>query len=442
MRCLGRITGLGFVFLFIVIFPCSMWTFNTQRIALNSDTYKSLFTDEGFYKDLIPDVLPAFADEIDGDELPPGELLLTPVIDSLDERDWEDIAVALVPAPWLKDEVESNMDAFFGWLERDRDDLVLVFHTQTLRDRLMGPPGDEAIQHIMAALPACDPEEDRQFEEFSRGGDVEFPGCRPQPTELQRDLFGMLMRAKNRIADNLPEEIDVVEEVEIKSAEHSETGERLFTRGDLDQFRSTVLLWRRLLILAFTVPLAMLSMVVITAVRSSKLFFRWVGWPVLLGSLFTLAPLVLLPFILPDLRVESADRVEEGFATGGELLANIIGNGMLRLIIGEFTLPVLQEGAVLIVIGFVFLVLSVLLPDPDAPLEEAPSTVSGVPVYQTPSGQVILAQQVVQPDAPTQFDDVGPSERTPPPAHTPSPERVPPPDHTPSESDWLQGDER
>lgn len=103
MRCLGRLIGLGLVFVFICVFPCSLWTFNTQRIMLSGDTYKNAFKDKDFYQDLLPAVLPALLEDLENqDNVSEDTVTLLQVINHLDQRDWEQIAPQLVPIEWVE----------------------------------------------------------------------------------------------------------------------------------------------------------------------------------------------------------------------------------------------------------------------------------------------------------------------------------------------------
>jgi hypothetical protein len=128
------------------------------------------------------------------------------------------------------------------------------------------------------------------------------------------------------------------------------------------------------------------------------------GWPVIIASLFTLVPLLFLPLMTSDLTTQSQSNVEEGFATGGALVAEILFNGMMRLVVGEFTRPILLQSAILIGIGFFSLVISVLLPDPDAPPEFELVSYPMTPT-PTPTG-------FVSPETATRLDNT-------PPDHTP-----------------------
>ncbi|MBN1203262.1 MAG: hypothetical protein JXJ20_15550 [Anaerolineae bacterium] len=394
-----------------------MWTFSTHQIAFSVKLYKELFTNESFYEELIPLVLPSLVKEFDEPELEPGELALGEVVDNLDHRDWEQIAPGLVPADWVKQEVERNLDDFFSWMEGDRDALVIVFHTEPLRRQLYSPAASHAIDRIIEALPVCSPDEEAEFELFAQGLEGhEYTYCQPTRPDLIMLLRNKLIAAKNELADDVPGEIDIVEEFEAGAREEAEReGKEIpdgtFSRVWFNEMRAGIRLWKRLVVLVFLIPASLLSLIVIFAVRSSKSFFRWMGCPLILGSLLTLTPLLFLPFMLPDIQLEWRTDIEQELETGGSLVGEIISEGMLRLAVGEFTRPILAESAIVIGIGFFFLVLSVLLSDPDAPPDEAYPAGYTQQVYQTPSGSAM--QELA-----TRVDDTPPLDRTPPPENS------------------------
>ena len=380
MRCLGKLLGLGLVITFVMVWPLSIWTYNTQRIVLDVDTYKNLFDDKDFYAELVPGVLPALLEGQDQPAPPPGEVALLDVINNLDDHTWANIAPELVPVEWVEYEVETNLDTFLTWLEGDRDDLVLVFHTDPLRRRLADSPGELTINRIIEAMPPCDPTQEREFEAFTGSEpNAAFPYCRPNQPDLRDDLHRILDDARRNAVGDLQTDLDVIHEMEVASQEHTQDQEKVFTRPELDRFRSGVRLWRNLLALYLLVPAALLSLVVIIAIRSSKTFFRWMGWSLMISSLFALVPFVFLPLIVSDLHVEA--ELREGFATGGDLIAEVVGQRLIRLLIGAFTWPILIQSALLIGIGFAGVVLSVLLNDPDAPPEVI---AAAVPAVQDP----------------------------------------------------------
>jgi hypothetical protein len=374
MRCLGRLIAVILAIIYITVLPCAMWSYNIQRIALNGDTYKNLFTDEGFYQDLIPAVIPAIIDGIDTQQSP-GEMSLSDAINGIPYRDWERISreLDLVPPAWVKAEVEHNLDNTFGWLEGNRDDLVLIFNTQIVKDRLE-QSGDLAVQRIVEQLPPCSEAENAQLYWYMTSQyHATFPYCQPQNPDLRADMTLRLVASKDRILAELPEQLDLLEHLDSTpgpdsddvSGAQSPTGG--YTRAELNDFRAFIRLWQRVIITIFLIPTSLLSMIVIVTVRSGKSFFRWMGCPIMLGSIVTLFPLIFLPLLVSSTSGQSEQDVAQGFAAGGQLVAEILVNGMARLVIAEFTMPVLIQSAILLMVGFIFMVLSVLLNEPADP---------------------------------------------------------------------------
>lgn len=411
MRCLGRLIGLMMAFFFVCMLPCSLWTFNTQRIALDGNTYKRIFTNKDFYDELEPRVLPALLKGLKENNTTTNGVSFLDAINHLNQRDWVRIAPTLIPPGWVAQTVQSNLDSFLAWVDGNQD-LVLVFQTDQLSAWLAGPPGENAVQQMAQALPVCTPEQEQQFEQFvNKTTGVEFPYCRPNRSDLAQNLTGLLDTARLDAAKQIPQQLNVVDEMRkalsqaTQNPADKKAAEKAYSDAELNRFRSGVRLYKRLLPLTLMIPAALLSLVVIFAIRSSKLFFRWVGWALIIGSLFTLLPLFLLPFMAHDLSFSS--ELEEGFATGGALISEVVGSRMIRLLVGAFTWPILEQSAILIGIGFFFTVLSVLVRDPDAPIE-AVSVPYQVPSYQTPAGMVMT-------ETPTRLDTTPPARQTPPP---------------------------
>ena len=370
MRCLGRLIGLILVALFIIILPLAMWTFNVQRIMLDGATYKRVFASENFYTDLVPRTLPALLKAFETGSPPPGQVTFLSLIEHTPSAQWETIAADLVPVNWVEAEVQDNLDAVLNWLDGDVDELHIPFYMEPLRRRLDSLAGESALVRMGEALPACSPDEELLFEQFVAGeAGATFPYCRPSGAENIAALGRIMNTARLEAIDLLPPQLDVIREMH--AMEQDTTGTQntgdVFSDEQLGRFRSSVRLWRGLLPLALMVPLAVLSLIVIAVVRSKKSFFGWIGSALLLGSLVTLLPLFLLPFAVSEAGYETS--LEQGFATGGALIAEVVGARMIRLMISAFTWPVLIESAILVGTGFIFLVLSVLLNDPDAPAD-------------------------------------------------------------------------
>ncbi len=417
MRRAGRVIGIVLALFFVLSVPFSLWTFNTQRYLLDINTYKTLFVNEDFYDKLLPRVLPALLTDLEPAADDPHAVSFLEAINHLSTRDWREIAPMLVPPAWVKSEVESNMDAFLAWLEDDVP-LEIVFHTDALRHQMESPSGEDAVIRMTAALPACTADEQAAFERYLDGDpQVEFPYCRPRSDVLTRELFLALNAARLAAASSIPRQLDVIAGMRAAAQAMAQAeGEPLeddpFSPRELNEFRASVRLWRKLLPLALLIPLALLSLVVIALIRSAKAFFQWTGWMFIIGGLLALAPLFLLPFIVPTLGYEQ--RLESGFATGGALIAEVVGQRMAELLIGAFTWPILFQASLLVGVGFFFLVLSVFLrpPEPEIavpwPPQAAPSGSTARPV-RTPAGYYVYPPPqdgVTPPPVPQEKDDI------------------------------------
>jgi hypothetical protein len=405
MHLLRRLIGLGIGAIFVLGFPVGTWTYHLQEAVFDTSIYKEMFVDQGFYADLVPAVLPALLEGLEDQNPEPGQLTLLQIIENTPTNDWEDIAPTLVPIDWVEYEVETNLDAFARWIDGEADDLDLVFHTETVRRRLLSSSGEEALRQVVATWPACSPDDLDTFDQFAGGNPaVAFPFCCPGTPEANARLEVMVQDAVLRAADTLPNALDVVGEMEQHSREHVKPGDEPFTRTGLARFRAGMRLWDKLFVLNLLLPVALLSLVVIAVIRSFKSFFRWIGWLLILGSVATLLPLLSLPFIINDITFEH--EIEGGFAAGGALLAEIVGARTFHMLLDAFTWPVLIQCAVLMTIGFVFAVISVILNDLDAPPEltyaaSLASTGSAMQAESSPAAEASTRLDNTPPDAST-----------------------------------------
>lgn len=422
MRVLRRLIGLVLVLSFFIVLPTAMWLFNVQRIVLDTSTYDNLFKGENFYEQLAPRVLPALIEGYDDGAVQPGELELRDVITALPDDEWEELVrrTGLVPVEWVEAEVSRNNDAFFGWLDGDTDELELVFHTDRIRQNLRGGPGDAMVRSIAERLPPCSAAESQQVRRFLDGAaDADFPYCMPDTTALQTRVEAAIAAARAEAVAEIPREMDVLAEMEAAEAgSRPGPNDDPFTRSDLNQFRASVRLGKGLAPLNLLVPAALLSLIVIVAVRSSKSFFRWIGWSLLIGGLVALLPLFFLPLL--DHALSAETELEAGFASAGEFIGEIVGQRLVRLLIGAFTWPVLLQASAVVVVGFVCVVVSVLLNDPDDPLMQtaplAASPATRLTGTATRSQAATGTRPVPDSEGPTHLDENTPSApRTPPP---------------------------
>lgn len=393
--------------LFVMIIPVSLWILNFTQVGLKTETYLEPFQTEGFYENLVPLILPAMAESAHDnptdptdDIMLPGELRFGDVVNNLNQDDWNQIAKDIVPAGYVKDEIESNWSAILEYAKGDKPFLDVAFNTGVIRDNLLGVPGDRMVNRIFNTWPDCTPTQETDLQAFIDKKTDAFPYCKPTDTVLQNNTFALLTASKNALAEELPETYILREEM----AKNDNISIEKVDQNLYEAIQRPIALELALAPLTILLPCALLALIVILAVSSSKSFFGWMGWPVALAGITTLLPLGILPLMLPALTT-GGNNVE---AVRGEALTSVA-----RALIVSFTQPILVQGAFMVAAGFISLFIAVLMPDPDE--EDMPVFYSGgsTPVYPQP----------------TQTPPPSSAVRTPPPARTPPPvqPQLPPP---------------
>ena len=360
--CLGSIVGLTLAATFVMVIPMSVWLVNLSSTAFDADTYIEAFGERDVYEKLIPHVLPALAQESEDEEF--GQLEFGSLVDNLEQEDWDAIAQEVVPAPFIQEQAERNLNVYDEYVNGERARLEIVFDTGILRANLLGQPGDRMINRIFSSWEDCDAEDEAQIQAFLDNDSLDFPYCKPDDTNLQREVFTLLNQSKDELAEEIPEQWDLRREIS--------TDEDL-TLAEVDQqlyetIQQPSALMSELTALWFLIPMAFLAMVVIFAVNSARSFFRWVGVPLTCGGITALLPLGMVPFILSNSGDNRADTNSIEFETV---------RGVLLSLVNDFTTPVLVQGAILVTVGFLFVFISMLLPAPQKPVIVSHDPISG-----------------------------------------------------------------
>jgi hypothetical protein len=396
VKLLGRFMAILMALLFVVTLPCAIWTLATGQLLTNGETYKNALITNNAYVELIPSILPAMVEASDDPEIQaeieadPDALTFLNIIGNMEKEDWEIIANELVPPDWLRQQIEGNLDAFFGWLNNERPVPDLHFDTGSLRDRLSGAEGQRAVNLILTSWPECSEEQIDTLLNFEEQSSETFPFCQP-PGDMLAFTSQALSDTLRNEARSLPDAVP--------NPNWLQNDE---TRRQLNQIKHGVRIIQAILIEFLLIPLAFLSLVIFFTVRSLKAFGRWSGIMLLITGVFTALPIPFLvsPFLLPATAATlmGDPSINMEFGPGSQRAAEyslLIVQDIIRSITGELTLPVLVMAAGLIVLGFIGLVISAIARDPEEVMNEHLMTTSGTPLPTgafTPTGQVTSTQ--------------------------------------------------
>ncbi len=370
-------------------------------MLLSADTYKNAFLRQDAYAVFIPALFPALASQLPAlnDNTSEAALGFLDVVETLDERAWADIAVEATPPEWLRRELERNLDSFFAWLNGETPTLELAIDTAFLREQLSGESGQRMIDRIIRSWPPCTEEQIDVLRQIdTQAANSAIPHCHP-PDEYLATSTAVLSAQLQSIAQQIPDVIPDPEQINSPQA-----------RLRLEELKRTVRLARALVIELWLLPVALLALIVFFAVRSLKSFGRWTGWTLIAGGILTLLPIPLLlsPLLMSPFASSLAMSMDTGEIAltiegepvpgpaGGEIYLTLIAEGMLRSVIGELTLPVLIQSAVVIGLGFAALVVSALARSPEeAQADELHTlaTASITPTQVGPSTPPVAAGQ-------------------------------------------------
>jgi hypothetical protein len=363
MKYLGRFLAVLAALLFVATLPCATWAFSTGQMLLNAESYKNALSRQNAYSDLIPALLPAIAEAEEQHNVNADTLTFLNVVGNLDAEDWQRIAAELIPADWLQVQVETNIDAFFNWLN-DREALPNIrFDTASLRERLSGLPGQRAVNLIMESWPPCTQEQLDVLLNFSNTPEAAFPFCQP-PGEYFALTSEALSNTLREQAQQLP---DVYPPPDWLNNNR--------TRLQLNQFKLGVRWMQTFVAELWVLAAALLSLVVFFTVRSLKSLGRWSGVSLIASGIAAVIPIPLLisPFLLPPALTSAFSNGESGSPGAGvgralgdaNTYLNTIIHDITRSIIGEITAPVLTLAALTIGLGFVALVIAALTRYPE-----------------------------------------------------------------------------
>lgn len=345
----GNVIAFFFFVIFLIILPAMVWTFNIQHAIFEPETYEQILGKRAFYNRVLPSMVAGMTEVGEDPEhpLPAHEvdLPLSPqVFENLTTDDWETLTELLLPAPWIKGELERNVDALFDWFDGPDIKPDIRFDLGEVKQRFGGEEGQESLELVVASWPACSESESQLVEDYldDKIGVEDFPACQPKGDLMNRlmdDLSGSMVTTAKEWPDFAPD----------RQAEDSP-----FATAERDQWlglKFVLRVARRVSYLLFLFPLVLLLLIEIFAVRSFKSLFKWYGWALLLGGLATLFPLLdMLP--LAALRGMTNARQAE-LIFGAAIAVN-----------QTFGQPILYQGAALVIIGLVFLAVASQLFEP------------------------------------------------------------------------------
>jgi len=322
MKEIGKILAGICAVLFVISSATALLLFNIEQKAFSPKTFKQAFKEEGLYAQtpsLIASVL-AESPNLSG--------TTSALLSLLNKDELALVISSLLPPEEIEMVTNDTLDSSFAFLDGKTDTVALSLIP--FKTNMAGEGGVRAFTQILQAQPDCTLEQLFQIGAGLLSSNPTLMMCNPPPDILQMAM-PLIQSQIQVMAANIPDEITLVT---------TENEEASLFRTRLDRIR-TVLKWTPIL------PLFLLIVLTLFAVRSLNDWLKWWGIPFLVtgmsGIFVAIVGAPLIRFFVETVLLQGGVNLPVVFQ---EMLGNIFGS-LTRQILS----PVLIESVLLTLIG-------------------------------------------------------------------------------------------
>ena len=323
--------------LFVLTTGAALLLFNAEKRLFNAQLYISALEKQGFYEQL-----PALASEtLASSSEEETQNTARSFLNLVPAKDWETVLVALLPADVSRPMTEQALQSLFDYLNGKSETASLSM--VKLKAHLTGPAGTEALLAILRAQPACTLDQIAQLTIGNLfGQNTEFILC--NPSEELLDLFQPLLQTQlQTIAATIPDNVDLTPNA--TDAENPLAG----LRAARAFMRFSPLL-----------PLGLLFLVTIFAVRDLHDWLNWWGIPIFIGGVLGLVLAAAInPLFQWVFATYAKPRIPSFLATNvTDTLRDLIA-----AVLSGVTAPIVFQSAAFVLVGMI-MILSLRLRKP------------------------------------------------------------------------------
>lgn len=314
--------------------------------ALGAQTYESLLRNERVPTEAeLASAQPCF-DQFGRPE--PNEGGIPDYMKTIPAEDWQAIIRAVLPPDMLERLVEDTFHSIFGYLNGETDSATLSM--TAFKSHLSGPSGFEAVMQLLSSQPACTPDEIEKMETGDLSGTKHLILCNPADESL--DVVEPVIREELQfLAERIPDEAVLIP-AGAEGAQNPMTALRV-ARG--------------ILRLSPILPLGLLFLISVFAVRSLKGWMYWWGIPLFLSGLFGLA---LAAAVHPIFLWAFRAYLEPNFSRAIPASFVETSRDLMNAVLAGVAAPIAFQSIALLLIGIV-MVLSTRFKKKPAPLLDA-----------------------------------------------------------------------
>jgi len=322
--------------------------------ALGAETYETLVRNK---RTPTPEEVQAIQPCLDQYPQDPGEQATQggppEYMTSLSTEDWQAIIGAVLPPEMLRPLTEQALTSVFGYLDGQADSAVLSL--VEFKAHLGGPAGFEAVMLMLHAQPPCTPEQIVELTAGNLSGEPELILCNP--------------------SDEILEFVQPLVESQLQLVVASLPDEAVLIPADAPGMENPLQALRALrIIMRFSplLPLGLLFLITVFAVRSLKGWLDWWGAPLFLGGL---TGLVGAASINPIYKWAFNNTIQPGFPPGLPVSFAETARGILGSVLSGVAAPIIFQSIALLLLGII-LVLATRIKRP-ARIKPKPQDIEG-----------------------------------------------------------------
>lgn len=323
--------GLAFIFaiLFVISALLALFLFNLERKAFNAETYQKAFANDNFYERLPAILADSLTSPLQTQSLPLAMRGLT-------AQNWETFIRALLPPETLETMSDEALSSLFAYLN-DKADSAQVSLTP-LKQHMASDEGTQAVIDLMRTQPDCTLQQITQMTlaVLSQG---QISLC--NPPEAADGIIRPIIHAQLQLATAA-----IPDSITLASADSATGKPNLRERLKIARF---IMRWSPLL------PLGLLFILTLLAVRSLRGWLQWWGFPFLItGFMGLISGLIGGPFVGLVLSQLLARRLSSYLPA--ILLSN--SSQLASAIVGQMLKPVIIESLILGGLGLIMVLIT------------------------------------------------------------------------------------
>jgi hypothetical protein len=195
---------------------------------------------------------------------------------NLTAADWHAFLSIVLPPDNLKSMTESILDQMFAYLNGEVDSVYVPL--DTLKQRLLGQSGADLFLQLLNSQPPCNDQDLSQLLLGTSSGGMVF--CKP-PEEVLPVVTALLPDLLNSVVPHIPDKAFIIKP---PAPGTPIPGSGPFGADPISTLRTIRLVMR----LSLLIPLVLLLLVTLFAVRNLKSWMRWWGIPFFVAGTITL----------------------------------------------------------------------------------------------------------------------------------------------------------